>query len=162
MVVAEEILRSNHSSALSTVSQDYVCTVEQRDAYDIWVADEPPIVEWLRTVQSTMRRFFALESNWDGYGAKRIDPSVVKPLVEILQVLRSTTPPPQLVPSPRGGVQLEWHQRGFDLEIEVLPDGALSCYFCDNSKDEDWDEDAIRIDDPRIADAIDKLSGRVT
>jgi hypothetical protein len=29
-------------------------------------------------------------------------------------------PPPQLVPGQNGSIQLEWHEGGFDLEVEVL------------------------------------------
>lgn len=33
---------------------------------------------------------------------------------------------PALVPTVRGGLQIEWHRRGVDIEVEVSPDGSVS------------------------------------
>ena len=40
-------------------------------------------------------------------------------------VMRTRTPIPQVVPSAGGGVQLEWHQKGIDLELHIA--GPYQC-----------------------------------
>lgn len=35
---------------------------------------------------------------------------------------------PSVHPTVRGGIQLEWHRKGLDLEIEVLPSGQARAY----------------------------------
>jgi len=62
----------------------------------------------------------ALPPNWDSYGARTIDPYLVAGTVELLHTLIGPdTPLPSIVPTSRGGVQLEWHCNEVDLEINV-------------------------------------------
>ena len=42
-----------------------------------------------------------------------------------------STPAPQLVPTPSGGIQAEWHENGIDLEIETLSSTRFAFYFED-------------------------------
>ena len=44
-------------------------------------------------------------------------------------VLDHRTPPPSVVPTWDGGVQVEWHRNGVDLEIEVGPLGEVEYFF---------------------------------
>ena len=61
-----------------------------------------------------------LPAGWDSYSAPAIKPDACWFAIEILsKTLRSGTPLPQIVPSSVGGVQLEWHEEGIDLEIHV-------------------------------------------
>ena len=64
-------------------------------------------------------------------------------LTILIEVLDSRTPPPSVVPTWNGGVQVEWHRNGVDLEIEVSPAGDAEYFF--SSPDEEregmaWDE----------------------
>ena len=38
-------------------------------------------------------------------------------------------PRPAVVPTVKGGVQLEWHANGLDLEIEISPDSGGSIFY---------------------------------
>jgi hypothetical protein len=38
-------------------------------------------------------------------------------------------PAPQIVPTPKGGLQLEWHEPAADLEVEIDPNGQYSLSF---------------------------------
>lgn len=61
-----------------------------------------------------------LSPNWDSYGALPIDRQcLVTAILLWLTSARPQTPPPAVVPTIRGGVQLEWHRGGIDLEIEI-------------------------------------------
>lgn len=66
-----------------------------------------------------------LPENWDSYGG--VPPSR-RALREAESFARSFDRPflpvAQIVPSNDGGVQLEWHCGGWDVEIEITPDAA--------------------------------------
>jgi hypothetical protein len=75
--------------------------------------------EFAREVQSALDSLRALGSNWDGYGALRIDPEVIdaaKMLVATLPDRRASGA--RVVPMSNGTLQLEWHQGSKSLELE--------------------------------------------
>ena len=55
-----------------------------------------------------------LPLNWDSYGSPKIGEGALK----VLQGL-------QVVPTSPGGIQVEWHCNGYDLEIEFNAAGGL-------------------------------------
>lgn len=81
-----------------------------------------------------------LEEGWDSYGGQ---PPTRKALREAESCLSSFDRPylplGHPVPLSNGGIQLEWHCGGFDVELEISPDGYLQeIGFCDG--DGDWVE----------------------
>src|SRR3954466_11135055 len=57
-----------------------------------------------------------LKPNWDSYGAKQIDIDCIRAAKEILRPLNGRW---QAVPMSNGGVQLEKHSDGIDIEITI-------------------------------------------
>jgi hypothetical protein len=47
-------------------------------------------------------------------------------------VMRNRTPVPQVVPTPVGGIQLEWHEKDVDLEIHVTAPYETELWFKDH------------------------------
>jgi len=47
-------------------------------------------------------------------------------------------PPPSIVPTSDGGLQLEWHQEEADLEMDVRPDLRVDI-FLKMPKDQTWE-----------------------
>ncbi len=91
---------------------------------------EPP--PWLPNVLTEMAELGRLEENWDSYGARRIDPHCIEAAASLLRaVMDAATPRPSVVPTNRGGVQLEWHRSGIDLEIEIESPARMSVLFED-------------------------------
>jgi hypothetical protein len=73
-----------------------------------------------------------LDENWDSYGARPIAPYCALIAAElILNLLESDSPRPAVVPTTRGGIQLEWQRVGANLEVEVTSYGRLSVFFED-------------------------------
>lgn len=71
-----------------------------------------------------------LPGDWSSDNPKRIERGVVQRMLGVLlTVLDPDTPPPTIVPTRRGGIQVEWHQNGIDLEIEALRSGSLEYFF---------------------------------
>jgi len=88
----------------------------------------------------TAKRLIDLPENWDSYGASPIDPRLIEYGLSLLNELTpSQTPLPTMVPTSRGGIQLEWHCRDIDLEIRIESLGSLDVSFEDSRTLEEWD-----------------------
>jgi hypothetical protein len=81
----------------------------------------------------TMQRFadlITLESNWDSYNGQTIDlPTVNKAAGLLDELLSPACPPPSVVPLSSGGLQLEWHRNGQDLELVFEPGEPPEFYY---------------------------------
>jgi hypothetical protein len=61
-----------------------------------------------------------LNRGWDSYDAPPISLDAMEfASIVLYNIMQPHTPLPQVVPTSVGGVQLEWHERGIDLEIHV-------------------------------------------
>jgi hypothetical protein len=99
-----------------------------------------------------------LQANWDSYGAQPIDKQcMVTAILLLLTTSRPKTPPPSVVPTVRGGVQLEWHRGGIDLEIEVLSPSQIRVSWEDARTGQMTEQTLAGDFAPAVA-AIEKLS----
>lgn len=104
----------------------------------IEVEDELP--PWLEATVSALISFLDLPPDWDSYGAKPVNPDIVPAVLELMDLaMRDETPPPTVIPTNRGGVQLEWHRNGVDLEIEFRSISRVFVSFEDATTGEDWE-----------------------
>ena len=92
-----------------------------------------------------------LPRGWNSHGAEPVSEAAFKQTVEFLTTyLIEDVAGPVLVPTVRGGVQLEWHRQGVDIEVEVSPDGSVSWCADDRRTGEEFEavlagqEEAIR------------------
>jgi hypothetical protein len=97
---------------------------------------EPAHPAWL---QPTIRSFLDLlqvPQNWDGYGASQVQEQIVQQaLLLLFEVMDNDAPPPSVVPLSDGGVQVEWHRHGRNLEIEFPADEPSGFYYYENNND---------------------------
>lgn len=97
--------------------------------------NDPP---WLYTVLGRIQHLMGLRPNWDSYGSRPIEPNSVN---YALEFLRTSMPQegkaPQIVPTSKGGLQLEWHANGIDLEVEVDPAGNVMLSFDNDGRSEE-------------------------
>ncbi|MEX0938314.1 MAG: hypothetical protein WDZ59_10685 [Pirellulales bacterium] len=101
-----------------------------------------------------------LPANWDSHGAYPIDIKCATVAIEIaLLYLTRDTPRPSVVPTVRGGIQVEWHVRDFDVELKIDSPEQIELFFEDLRTGESWEED-ITTDSARLITAIEKLSSR--
>jgi hypothetical protein len=77
-----------------------------------------------------LRELLALEADWDGYEARRIDGRAIAVAAGLVHALSRGTAllQPEIFPVADGGVQLEWCIGTMELEIEIEP-GASSAVF---------------------------------
>ncbi|HEV7671546.1 MAG TPA: hypothetical protein VGS22_23755 [Thermoanaerobaculia bacterium] len=75
-------------------------------------------------------RLLNMPPDWDSYGSKSIDRQKAMTALNIVAVaLEVGAPMPAIVPTIDGGVQLEWHRRGVDLEIRATSGTSAEVFF---------------------------------
>jgi hypothetical protein len=100
--------------------------------------------QWFGSAQAAVAGLRALPANWDSYGAPRINEGcAVAALNLLLNVTKANTPRPAIVPTSRGGTQLEWHTRGVDLEVELLTPGRVLASYEDQRTGETWEKELL-------------------
>jgi hypothetical protein len=86
--------------------------------------------DWLPDTVGERRALLELKDNWNSYGARSVRPEIVLSAIRLLEgIVQADTPEPVVVPTVRGGVQLEWHRLGADLEIEIDAPGRFQILF---------------------------------
>lgn len=65
-----------------------------------------------------LKELEALKENWDTYGARPITKEAIEAARSFLSTLT-------VVPCSDGGVQIEAHAIGIDVEIEIGPNGGV-------------------------------------
>lgn len=78
-------------------------------------------------VELRNRALLQLPRGWNSYDAEPVSDAAFEQATEFLTMyLVEGVAYPVLVPTVRGGVQLEWHRQGVDVEVEISPDGSVS------------------------------------
>lgn len=117
--------------------------------------------KWLTPTDNLLLAIVALNDNWDSYGAKRISDRVAGAVYDLLwNIMQKTTPAPQVVPSAKGSIQLEWHLGGVDLEIEVESLAISRVFFEDALNEEPAWEGDIDFDLTKLVHYINLLTTR--
>jgi len=105
---------------------------QRRSGHDLW---------WLDEVEERLKTLFALPANWNSRGARPFTAQAVRSgLVVLANVMSREALLPTIVPTVRGGLQLEWHAGGIDLEIRVDHSGGVEVAFEDTKDETEWDE----------------------
>lgn len=97
---------------------------------------------WLRPSLEGLFRALTLGRGWDSYNARPIAYASAQSALDFLsRYLEPTTSAPAVVPLADGGVQLEWHRGGLDVEIAFSPDDEPELYVADHETGDAWDLD---------------------
>jgi hypothetical protein len=111
---------------------------------------------YVQTVQ-TLIELLELPGGWNSYKAIPIRKENVNCAVELLaRLMRVDTPAPNVVPKVRGGVQLEWHTRGVNLEIAIDSPNDVTFFAEDIRADEEPMEEELN--ESTLARWIDRIS----
>lgn len=85
-------------------------------------------------IHRRLESLYRLQPGWDSYGSPQISVEAIKLALQFLHSLGERKPL-GIVPTSRGGIQLEWHRDGIHVEIECFPDGRASLFAEDESTD---------------------------
>lgn len=88
---------------------------------------------WLPSRLERLDEIAGLEGNWDSYHALPISPEAIdtgRRVLAVIAMLTEISPnlAAQVVPTVDGGVQMEWHEGGWNAEISIEPDGKLDVW----------------------------------
>lgn len=101
---------------------------------------QPP--GWIEPTLKALGQLLTLPPNWDSYDARPVDLANVWAAWQLLAAtLRDDSPPPAVVPTNDGGVQVEWHTQGIDLEIIVATPRPWYVSFEDAQTGEAWEQE---------------------
>jgi len=105
------------------------------DSHAVTPTAAGPSASWLADACEKVRALLSLSPGWDSYSARAISTAAAKAAFQVLDdAARLGCPAPSIVPMSRGGIQVEWHIRQWNIEVTVPPDG---------SPVEVWGEDLI-------------------
>lgn len=120
------------------------------------VERDPP--DWLESTAHALVALLDLAPGWDSYSARPVARTHVNAALRILLLaMRHDSPAPTVVPTNRGGVQLEWHMGGIDLEIETLSTQRLLVSFEDATTGTEWEREVVSNLTP-LVECIERLS----
>ena len=100
---------------------------------------------WLYRTMEAMQRLSRLPANWSSYGSRQIeDVAIISAARMLAKLLGPQGFAPTVMPTLHGGVQLEWHRSGSDVEIELSAEGTISyIYAYDRQRDVTWETDEV-------------------
>lgn len=122
---------------------------------------DPRSPRWMEPTLAAVERLLALDPGWDGYGAPSIDRTALGDALQLLYgSARAETPPPAIVPTGTGGVQLEWHDQGFDIEVYLQPREPGAGLFIHDHREGVQIETKVFTDVTLLSEALDRLTRR--
>src|SRR5215813_1412796 len=119
--------------------QEYHSSVERETELD---------VRRKRELQIKLEKFTQYPVGWDSYGAPPLRSDTKDFALSVLNVImQPRTPLPHVAPSSVGGLHVEWHERGIDLELHIIAPYDCDVWFSDSRN-----PDALPVED-KIANA---------
>lgn len=116
---------------------------------------------WLPAVHRRLRELAGLPSNWDSYGGRPLLPEMQAAAGTLIQqIAEPGLPMPTIVPTSDGSIQLEWHERGIDLELRLRSQSRYELYFEDATGAEQPIDRELRYDLTPLRDALEILRTR--
>lgn len=131
-------------------SRGQSCTIE-------WQDFGQPLPAWFDPLMQGFVDVLTLPPNWDSYHAGVIDPKLVQDAMNFINgILTPASPAPRVAPLSSGGVQLEWHRNGVDLEV-VFDRGEQPFFYFQNRADGEESEHSLPEDRQLLSSIIASL-----
>ena len=123
-----EVLERPTTDAFSTLtppvgSSGRSTTSQPESLVELYVEAARMKSAWYR-FQRQIRQISMLPADWNSYGARPVSIQAINEAIRAVSYLSASHMPiPDAVPLPSGGVQLEWRDSVFDIEIRVDSNG---------------------------------------
>ena len=92
--------------------------------------EEPPA--WLWRILEQLASLLRLPAGWNSHAAAPVSLMAAATLLDALRATMSDrTPLPHISPLSSGGIQMEWHERDFDVEVAIDKAGHGSLWYED-------------------------------
>lgn len=88
---------------------------------------------WLRSVVELVAELLSLAPGWDSYGAAQVSLRAAQSAIQLVLRLSNENgvEPPAIVPTSRGGLQLEWQRMRRIVEVEISAVGPAVLFVAD-------------------------------
>ena len=94
--------------------------------------------DWREKAIRRLTDLALLRMGWDGHQGLPLDRDTMEFAVTIIAgLMRPSVPIPSIVPLSYGGLQIEWHRNGWDVEIEFIAPYEVEVYEKDVRTGED-------------------------
>ena len=105
-----------------------------------WKDSGQPLPGWFDATMQGIVDALSLPVKWDSYEAKKIERAFASKAFDLLErLLLPSSPAPRVVPLASGGLQLEWHRAGVDIEVIFEPSEPVTFYHRNRSSGEEGD-----------------------
>lgn len=143
---------AEHES-LTPASQEVIAKYPHNGTrVQVSVSDSPP--PWLEPVVDRLTELLGLPADWNSYGALPITEDKANRALDVLdKAMTRDTPPPQIVPTASGGIQLEWHTIAGDVEIEIESAISVAIFYGNERTGETWESEGS-LDVVRVREAL--------
>jgi len=85
--------------------------------------------DWSDQVADRLVKLLRLPEGWDGHNGKPLRQVTAEFACRLIASIMQAKPPlPQIMPTSNGGMQIEWHRKGWDIEIEVEGPNKIFAY----------------------------------
>ena len=102
----------------------------------------PDSTGWEDKAGDRLAELMKLSPGWDGHQAPRVSRTVVDYACNLLpRLVTPGIPAPFIAPLAFGGLQLEWHRKGWDLEIEIHGPNQLYAYAREIGTGAEWERE---------------------
>ena len=92
---------------------------------------------WRSRIERRLFEIGCLKSGWDGHQGKPVNSATLDFTVKILVgLMQPRIPEPSIGATSYGGIQIEWHRKGWDLEIEIIAPNQLEVFLRNVHTDE--------------------------
>ena len=100
-----------------------------------------------------------LQAGWNSYSAKPIEPrNAIRAVQLLFELLDPKTPTPIVVPTVRGGIQLEWHTKGVDIEVYINSPTDVS-FFAERVESDESTEQPLADHEHELKSWLGRISG---
>lgn len=85
--------------------------------------------EWRYRAEARLSSLLRLKRGWDGHNGLPGDRATLEFAASVLaKLMLPQMPMPSIMPLSYGGVQIEWHRNGWDVEIEIASPNVIHMY----------------------------------
>ncbi len=103
---------------------------------------------WIFEVVQEVLSLLWLPKDWYSYGSNKVSFDIAKNVIQFLpSILLDQLPKPLVGPTSEGGIQIEWHNNGIDLESEFVINDKISVLHVENEIYTEWVQDIFSLPD---------------
>lgn len=103
-----------------------------------WQDYGQPLPSWFDPLMQGFVDLLTLPAGWDSYNAVPINPKLVDTAIAFMNgLLGPSSPAPRVVPLASGGLQVEWHRKGIDVEVVFDQDEGPYFYYRNRASGEE-------------------------